>query len=531
MKKCHFCKVFAEKVAFLCYNLLMEKKITITQSQYEKFLALEEILKEKEAYIAHLEELLKLKNNEKFCKKSETQDSIYPLLDDIETSNKIGELEEKIANTPETITKEKPKKVKSRNFVNDIDESLLPVEEVHMTIEKEGYRDINSDEIVKRLIYIPAQYKILKIVIHKYEVIENGERKIVRAENTMENPLGKTNVSSSLVSHIIYDKIVKSLPLYRQEKDLNTNGIPISRQCMANFIYKASEIIEPIFEGIKNEVKNAEFNRSDETPLLIINNGKVRKSASSNCYVWVFSTCKKYNPATIYCAGTRQRSVLTDFFGMDKKRYIMSDAYEAYIGVENVKNVFCLAHLRRKFTDVVKVDNKNSYATHVINLIAKIYENDNAIRVSCGNNFEAIKEQRNQIVKPLYDELFDFIEKINETVIPKSPLGKACAYGLKHKDGYFNVFEDGCLEIDNNASERKVKDFVIGRKNWLFSNTEDGAKITCQLYSILRTAIDNNLNPESYLNYLIDTLGNDQSIKDFTDFMPWSNKMQSMFKF
>ena len=70
----------------------------------------------------------------------------------------------------------------------------------------------------------------------------------------------------------------------------------------------------------------------------------------------------------------------------------------------------------------------------------------------------------------------------------------------------------------------------MGRKNWLFSNTDDGAKITCQLYSILRTAVDNNLNPESYLNHLIDILGNNQSIKDCTDFMSCSNKMQSIFK-
>ena len=93
------------------------------------------------------------------------------------------------------------------------------------------------------------------------------------------------------------------------------------------------------------------------------------------------------------------------------------------------------------------------------------------------------------------------------------------------------MFEDGRLELDNNASERGIKSFVIGRKNWLFTNTEKGAKISCGLYSLINTAIANGLKAEDYLNYLANHLPyTRQDNFDYDSFLPWSEKLPKELK-
>lgn len=115
----------------------------------------------------------------------------------------------------------------------------------------------------------------------------------------------------------------------------------------------------------------------------------------------------------------------------------------------------------------------------------------------------------------------------------QSSIGKALSYALKCKDGFMNIFKDGRLELDNNASERKVKMFVIGRKNWLFANTVKGAEISCGLYSLLRTAVENNLKPFEYLDYLLnelEPLNEKERIDKANALLPWSNQLPDYIK-
>lgn len=121
-----------------------------------------------------------------------------------------------------------------------------------MTIDKEGYRDINSDEIIKTLKYVPEQYIIQEAHIHIYETIKNSERTLVRADNTLKNQLGKTAISSELLSHVIYNKVANSLPLYRQEKEFQLKNVPLTRQYLSNVIIKSFDLIKPVADKIKN---------------------------------------------------------------------------------------------------------------------------------------------------------------------------------------------------------------------------------------------------------------------------------------
>ena len=165
----------------------------------------------------------------------------------------------------------------------------------------------------------------------------------------------------------------------------------------------------------------------------------------------------------------------------------------------NIENVYCLTLMRRKFYELIQPTTPDNHLSKVaVKEIAEIYALENVIQENYSGNYEKIKELRLEKIKPVFENLLALIEKHKDNVLPKSQLGKAINYFLSAKDGFAKVFEDGRLELDNNASERGIKSFVIGRKNWLFTNTEKGAKISCGLYSLINTAIANGLKAEDY---------------------------------
>lgn len=482
--------------------------------------------------IALLKELLKLRRAEMFARKAEQKEYLQlSLFDEVELLNGQHELLEQVEEK-EIIVKEHKRAVKkSANFINEIDESLFEKEVHHMTIDKDGYRDIHSDEIVKVLKFIPEKYVIQETHIHVYETVVNGERTLVRADNTLKNPLGKTAISPELLSNVIYNKVVNSLPLYRQEKELQLKHIPLTRQYLSNVIIKSLEIIKPVANEIKNYIVNSEVTRSDETPLTIIKGMANDTNKKQKYYIWAFSTGNGYKKATYYAVGNRSREVLMDNLKTNK-RYLISDGYDAYLNVEGITNVLCWVHVRRKFTDVIKSlgpkSIQNATVSKYINLIAKMYATDNSIIDSCLGNYKKIEEERNQKLKPIIDSFFNEVDKDINNVLPKSLFGKALLYAQNNKAYLYNVLLDGRLELDNNESERKIKSIVIGRKNWMFSFTENGAIATCTYYSLLKTAIENNLNSEKYLLYLFNEFGTKVNLNPL-DYLPWSEKIQKIF--
>ena len=469
-----------------------------------------------------------LARKEKYAIKVEaSQGEQLSLFDDVELLIEIENTKEKIEEI-NSIKVEGYKRKKSKNVVN-IENANLPIEVIDVKLDEEGLTEIGSPEIVRRLHVIPRQFFIREYHIHKYlKNTEAGKTIVITGKNDeYYNPLGKEMVTPSVVSMIACDKVINSLPLYRQEKQLKTEGIELSRYSMSNYLKKAYEITLPVINGISDYIKSAEINRSDETSFKIIkNNGKGINSAR-NSYCWVFSTGFGYHPAVQYLVGpTRSRDVLVNYFG-SQKRYLISDGYNAYKNVDSITNVYCLTHIRRKFFSC-KVDKTDDPATIIVASIDKIYHYENLLRQECGNNFEILKEKRMQVIIPLLNSLYSYIEKTAINTHKSSQLGKAIIYAIECKDGLFNYLKDGRLEIDNNASERHVKPYVIGRKNWLFSFTKNGAEITCGLYTLIRTAVENRINANKYLEYLLNTLGKNPSC-DVSNLLPRSEEIKEKF--
>ena len=512
-----------EKIILDKDNIIIDKENIIKENKI--------LITEQKTLIFYYEELLKLRNKEKFAKKSES--ALGPLFDEFELDKSMQEIEEKIENQEE-ITVSSYKRKKKPNLVNE-DNKNIPIERIDITSDDKNLVDINSDEITKRLVVIPRQFKILEIHLHQYKkILDDGSSKIIRPNNPYINPLGKTMVSTSLVSMIITNKIINALPLYRQEQDFKREGINLARQDMSNYVYQANDIVSSVVDKIKEYVINSEITRSDETPLNIINKDGKKLEGNTNSYVWVLSSGRGYYPSSLYTLGPgRGKQLLLNLFD-NKKRFLQSDRYDAYKNLLNVTNVYCLAHIRRKFYALIDKKTKDDAPSKIIvSKIDEIYHIDNIINNQYKDNYEKIKEERIKLLLPKCNELFSYIQEQYDKCLTKSSIGRALSYALNCKEGFMNVFKDGRLELDNNASERKVKMFVIGRKNWLFANTIKGAEVSCNLYSLLRTAVENNLKPFEYLTYLLDTLGplNEKDRLSLSNnLLPWSNNIPDYIK-
>ncbi|SFD44855.1 IS66 family transposase, partial [Pseudoalteromonas denitrificans] len=201
--------------------------------------------------------------------------------------------------------------------------------------------------------------------------------------------------------------------------------------------------------------------------------------------------------------------------------YLQVDGYSAY-GKTTAKIAGCMAHARRKFVDAktAQGQNKTGKADVALNLIGKLYGIEASLK---DKNVDEKYQVRQEKSKAIIDKLHVWVINIKDKTPPKSKLGEAITYWMNQEHKLITYLEDGRINIDNNRAERAVKPFVIGRKNWLFSNTAKGAKASAMLYSIIETAKANGLLVDSYLNTCLDGLAkNPESIEHL---LPWNIKL------
>ena len=288
---------------------------------------------------------------------------------------------------------------------------------------------------------------------------------------------------------------------------------------------------------MKEDLLKRDYIHADETTLKVINdNGKDSKSKK---YMWLYMSQTEGKPVILYDYQSTRSSSCPKNFLKDYKGYLQTDGYSGYNSVSEAKRIYCLAHIRRKFHEVIINLNeealKESRALIGFNYCEQIYKFEKELRDTYSNNpdyYEIRYKERSNKLASILDDFIEYIDKEILLALPRSPLGKALDYAKKHVPSLKTVLLDGRLEIDNNAAEREIKPFVLGRKNFLFANTAKGATASSYLYSIIETAKANKLIIERYLVYLFDKLIN----IDITDseslenLMPWSNQIPDNLK-
>jgi transposase len=395
----------------------------------------------------------------------------------------------------------------------------------------------SNKEVVK---YIPAKLYIEEHVTYSYACkpceAEAGKANIIttKAPSTL---LYKSMASNELLSHVLSLKYLHALPLYRQETYFKMLGVNLSRQTLSNWIIGSATEFHTVYDIMKEELLKSNYVQADETTLQVIDDGG--KDSKSKKYMWIYKTGNHINPIILYdYQKTRSSSCPRDFL-KGFSGYLQTDGYAGYNKVENIKRLYCLAHIRRKYHEIIVGLNeealKKSRAIIGFNYCEKLYKIEKDLREKYSKDddyYEKRYKIRLDKTIPILKEFEEYVEIEIKNALPRSPLGKALEYSKKLLPKMKIILEDGSLEIDNNAAERAVKPFVIGRKNWLFSNTAKGANASATIYSIIESAKANGLIIEKYLVYLIDIISNTEAKNRDTllDAMPWSEKLPKDLK-
>lgn len=435
----------------------------------------------------------------------------------------------------ETITYKRSKRKTKREVVL----AAFPSEEVHHELPEDNrycsdcqheLKEIGCWAVRKELVFIPAQIKRLDHIGHAYKCehcsLNNETDEIIKA------PIPKASLahsygSSSIIAHSIYQKYELKIPAYRQENDWQKLGLPIQRQDLVNWQMKCSEYyFKPLYDLLREKLLKQEILHADETSY------RVLESESSKTYYWTFLSWKQEKkPITLYhhdphCSGQVAVDLLGDFSG-----YLRCDMWQAYKQLPSATLVGCWAHVRRKFIEAMPtITKENSLSKQGVRYCNKMF----TLESSWENLSNKERYQRRQKeLKPLFEEFFDWCRNNQPMVLAGSKLGKAIAYALNHEETFKNVLLDGKLVLSNNQAERAIKTLVIGRKNWLFSQSFEGAQSSAIILSLIETAKRNNLDPEKYIEYLLDKLPNEETLTDkerLSAYLPWTKEVQEACK-
>ena len=374
---------------------------------------------------------------------------------------------------------------------------------------------------------IPARVVHKEHAVHAYGC-RNCEKvgdsaHIIRAESP--SPLIPASLATpSAVAHIAVQKYANGTPLYRQERGFAYDNINLSRQTMANWlIYCSLNYLASVYTKLITVLLNEEVLHADETSVQVLN--EPGRGAQTKSYEWLYRTSgHTINPVVIYeYKETRKQEHPQEFLKVFKG-YLHCDGYQVYHNLPvDIIIVGCWAHARRYWEKVyvsLPEDKRDdSLAEKGLAYTSLLFLLEDEYRaLSPDDRYE----MRQKYSKRVSDEYFAWVSGLN--ALPKSLLGEAVHYSLSQRKYLENVFMDGRLELSNNRAERSIKPFVQGRKQWLFSDTQNGAVASSIIYSIIETAKENNLHPFHYLKYLLEALPNAKT-SEIDMLLPWSSSL------
>ena len=403
----------------------------------------------------------------------------------------------------------------------------LSEEELEIEFGVNGWKQL-PDAISKKYHFVPARVEVEEHHIGVYA--SKTDEHMVKADHPKALLHGSL-VSPSLGVAIINGKYVNAVPLYRLEQEFQRYGLQITRQNMANWCIRlAEEYLSILYDHLHEELYFYHVIQADETPLLVNHDGR---KAGSKSWMWVYRSGHLYQDRQIVLyeyQQTRNASHPREFLkGYDG--ICVTDGYQVYHTLEKELEELtiagCWVHCRRRFDEALKLipkpSQKESNAFLLMKQIQAIYREEGKLNDLSSD--ERLK-QRQAVIKPLVDAFFAYLKTIN--VSKKDKFGDAVRYA-RNQEKYLRVFlTDGDVPIDNNASERAIRGFCIGKKNWQMIDTIHGAKSSAIIYSIVETAKANNLKPFDYVQHLLEEIPkhmNDKDCSFLEDLLPWSEKL------
>tara|TARA_R110000765_G_scaffold423900_1_gene533519 strand:- start:69 stop:1565 length:1497 start_codon:yes stop_codon:yes gene_type:complete len=381
-----------------------------------------------------------------------------------------------------------------------------------------------GEDKAEKLEFIPAQVKVIEHVRPKYACRaceKDGTHNTIKQAPVPPSVIPKGYATPSLLSQIVTSKYQFGLPLYRQEAMFKQYGIELSRKTMADWMLKCADLLTPLYDRLHELILKQGVIAADETTLKVVSEDKAK------CYMWVYTSGADSpegklpntdipNIVLYDYQSSRAGQCAVDYL-QGYNGYLQVDGYAGYHKTQATL-VGCWAHARRKFVEAKTAQGKKSSgrADWALNHIQKLYRIEAQIKASEPDNRQKIRQEKSTILLKQFEA---WLIKSESQVLAKSKLGEAITYCLNQWSKLNTYTQDGHLNIDNNRAERAIKPFVIGRKNWLFSQTAKGAKASAILYSIIETAKANGLTPFDYMMHLLEQVSVQNT--DIEPLLPW----------
>lgn len=385
---------------------------------------------------------------------------------------------------------------------------------------------IGKEFVRSELNIIPAQVFVVDIYRKIYKCASCADDEftpIYKAE--VPTPVMKKSMATpATVAYIMQQKYQLGMPLNRQEQYWKAEGVELSRTTLANWIIRSSMWFEKLWERMLEFLLTDYLIHADESPLRVLKRNGQQVDGQSRMWVFCSGKYSEHKMALYYHHATRSAKVVERILG-NYSGYLQTDGCASYNAAVRAAHIGCWSHARRKWTDCLPkgVDDKNSKAAQALALIERMFAADKGFESVPENE---LQEKKTETLKPLLDEYWKLLETIDA---PKgSGIYKAVVYSINQKEQLCNVLLDSRIELTNNIAERAIKPFAVGRKNWLFCDTDKGADASARCYSIVESAKANNLNVFGYLTHLLTELpqfGTEPTAEQLDTLLPWAAEL------
>jgi transposase len=370
-----------------------------------------------------------------------------------------------------------------------------------------------GEEVSERYEYIPAQFLVIEDVCKKYACACT-----IKTATKPPQPIAKSSAGASLLAQVIVGKIADHMPLHRQGKIFSRLGVDIADQTMGGWMRQSAELLSPLYERLKTFVLSSKVTGTDDTPVRVLD--KSLPGTSRTGRFWPYVGDRDHPGVVFDYTPTRERAGPEKFLA-EYQGYLQADAYVAYDSFfidpeRGLVEVACWSHTRRHFHQAL--DNDSARMGAVLAYIAQLYAVEKTAR-QAGIVGDDLRLLRLQGAAPVLRELHQYLLKIRDEVLPKSPAGQAVSYGLKNWLALTRYLEDGGLSIDNNHTERSLRGIAVGRRNWLFVGSDRGGQTMAILRSFVGSCEIVKVDPFAWFQDVLSRIG-EQSMQALDELLP-----------
>ena len=453
---------------------------------------------------------------------------------ELEQDPALAQKEEQDASLPEkTAKKHKTRATDTERFKGiPVEKRYLDLSETEKKCPVCGtvLKQIGEEFVRRELVFIPAKLKVREYYSRNYECPQCSQHGIPVIKKGKD---GRPHMlygmaSAGTVAWVMYQKFCNALPYFRQEKDWKQYGVSITRATMANWVIQNSEaFFSPMYEYFHRKLLEREFTMADETPLQVLHEPERR--AQTKSYMWLFRSGEDGLPPIILYkySETRAGDNAVDFL-QGYKGYLMCDGYSGYNKVPDAKRTACWAHIRRYLTDAIPKGKALDYtqpSVQGVMYINQLFHLEDVIKAKY-TSFDAIKKARLEKEKPVVEGFLSWLDQ--QKNVRGTRMEKAVTYIQNRRSYLMTYLEDGRCSFSNNLSENAIRPFTVGRKNWLFCDTPNGAQASAIVYSMVEMAKANGVNVYHYLTYLLEKMPTDRMSDEELELLaPWNENVKA----